>query len=95
MKMQGKPMIWPFKAKPNGEYQSETDPPKKTSITLSASDDAITRAVNIMNASGLVVNNVAYNQIVPWMAHAIRAYQDLDRAAFQNEAEQKNEQKTG
>lgn len=88
--------MWPFNKSKNNNKELRTDQntdlPKKPPITLQASDDSIKRAVNILEVSGIVVSNTVYSQIVPWMAHAIRSYQDLDRAAFENE---KNEQKTG
>lgn len=83
--------MWPFK-KNTTPSRDTTDIKNSKSVTLAASDNDITRAVNMLNLSGICVNDTVYNQIVPWMARVISAYQELDRQFYTKDD---NEQKSG
>lgn len=74
--------MWPFKKIQTPEPEVKKPPQP---ITLSSDDDDITRAINILRISGIGINDTVYRQIVPWMARAIRSYQDLDREAGQKD----------
>jgi hypothetical protein len=81
--------MWPFKKqsqyKKSLNQNTTTDVKKKNSVTLTASDDDITWAVNMLSLSGICVNDTVYNQIVPWMARVVSAYQELDRQTYMKE----------
>ena len=79
--------MWPFKRRDAAAIETPQPAPKVDSkITLSVHDDDLTRTINILRMGGLVINQTIYNQMVPWMARAVRAYQDLDRQAWESEA---------
>lgn len=73
-------MFWKKKEQPK-----EAIPKTPRQLTLNVEDDDITRAVNMLKASGMSVNELTYTAVVPWMAHAIRAYREMDREKWENE----------
>lgn len=75
-------MFWKKKNKPEPVVEEERKPRQ---LTLKSTDDDVTRAVNILKASGVAVNSLTYTAIVPWMALAIKAYRELDREDWENE----------
>lgn len=79
--------MWPFKRRDATAIETpQPDTKADSKITLSVHDDDLTRTINILRMGGLVINRTTYNQMVPWMARAVRAYQDLDRQAWESEA---------
>lgn len=77
--------MWPFDRKRKTENQKSDEPEKESKITFRASDDDITRAINVLKLGGLVINGTAYTSMVPWVARGMKAYHDLDRQAWEGE----------
>ena len=75
-------MWWRKKSKPVLAQEKERKPRQ---LTLDSNDDDVTRAVKILQASGMVINDLTYSTIVPWMALAIRTYRELDREEWEKE----------
>jgi hypothetical protein len=50
-------------------------------IEIHSDDDDATRAINILSAGGVIINETARERILPRMANAIRIYRELDDMA--------------
>lgn len=89
-------MVWFWKKSPKIEGGEGTLPQhdkkeveKRETISLNASDNDLVRAEKICRVAGLAMTQAARDATIPWMARAIKSYQELDRELW--EREKKNE----